>query len=260
MQKSSGVAESAPAYPISSVDNALRLLKMFGESKSVRVADARAYLGVAHSTAHRLLAMLVFHEFVVQNPRTRAYEPGPSLVDIGLHVVRRMDLRTEMRPYLEDLSSRFNETVHLAVLDGPGVRYLDGIEGTKELRVGVRTGNVMPAHCTSVGKALLAGLSDDQLRLLYPPTTRFNVRTTHSITSLPALQESLKFVREHGYALNDEEGELGVGSVAVSLSVQGHPASIAIAVPTPRLTPELRASLIPPLLEVVQSVRAAQAP
>ena len=94
-----------PAYPIASVDNALRLIRLFNDRDSLRLADACSYLGVAHSTAHRLLAMLIHHGFVQQDPQSRTYRPGPTLLEIGLAVVESSDVRTKARPMLIDSSS-----------------------------------------------------------------------------------------------------------------------------------------------------------
>ena len=105
------VEPKAPAYPISSVDNALRLLLLFREQETVRLTEACEYLNVAHSTAHRLLAMLIHHGFVRQDPRSRAYRPGPMLVEIGLAVVQKMDIRSQVRPLLQRLNRELGITL-----------------------------------------------------------------------------------------------------------------------------------------------------
>src|SRR5437899_96074 len=85
--------EKVPTYPIGSVNNALRLLLMFRDHPLIRVSEAGVALGVAPSTAHRLLAMLEYHGFVQQDEETRGYRSGPALVDIGLTAVRSIDVR-----------------------------------------------------------------------------------------------------------------------------------------------------------------------
>ncbi len=238
-------AEAAtPGYPISSVGNALRLLLLFREQQSVRLTDACAYLGVAHSTAHRLLAMLIQHGFVRQEP-SRAYCPGPMLVEIGLAVVQKMDVRMQARPFLEELAETFGETVHLTILEDRNVRYVDAIESDRALRVTARTGQVLPAHCTSAGKALLAALPPADVAALYAGT-KLEGKTTHSMRSLRALETALEAARANGFATNHEESEDGVGSVAIALvNGAGRPvAAIAVAVPENRLTPKLQASLV----------------
>ena len=75
---------------------------------------------MAQSTAHRLMAMLAYHDFVRQDPFSRAYRAGPALIDVGLSVVRAMDIRSIARPFLEELMQQVGETVHLATLEEAG--------------------------------------------------------------------------------------------------------------------------------------------
>lgn len=255
LQTGSTAVESAPNYPISSVGNALRLLLLFREQRSVRLTEACSYLGVAHSTAHRLLAMLIQYGFVRQEA-SRAYRPGPMLVEIGLAVVQKMDVRAQARPFLEALSGEFGETVHLTVLEGNMVRYLDAVESERALRVTARTGQLLPASCTSAGKALLAALKPAAVRALYGEG-ELPVQTPRSLRTLSELEAALDTVRAQGYATNHEESEDGVGSVAIALlNAADRPvAAIAIAVPVNRLNEGVRARMIAALQEVRQSFR-----
>ena len=143
------------------MNNALRLLLLFRSQPRVRLSEASEHLGVAHSTAHRLLAMLAYHGFVRQEQDSRAYVTGPALVEIGLAAVSQLDIRRHARPALERLAGSLGETVHLAVLEG-SVRALtlDAVESSRALRVAARTGAASAANCTASGKALLAELPD----------------------------------------------------------------------------------------------------
>lgn len=237
MAKANTVQAGEPSYPISSVDNALKLLLRFREQPSLRLVEASAYLGVAQSTAHRLLAMLVAHGFVRRDPRTRTYLPGPALMDIGLAVVQSLDLRQVARPVLEELASASGETAAVAVLEGEHMRYLYAAESSKALRVVARTGQTLPAHCTSIGRAVLATLSREQFDALYPSDRRLAALTSRSLTTVKELVGELERTRARGYALNREEAEDGVGSIAVPLdSILGEPpAAISLAAPITRL-------------------------
>ncbi|MDL4773149.1 MULTISPECIES: IclR family transcriptional regulator [Thermomonosporaceae] len=230
-----------PAYPISSVDNALRLLAMFGEHERVRLSDAKDYLGVAHSTAHRLLAMLAFHGFVSQEPDSRGYVAGPALVEIGLAAIANMDVRGSARPLLEELTATFGETAHLVTLEGSMVRYLDAVESPRALRVASRTGTTFAAHCTASGKALLAQLSDQRLAALFPAGELPPAQTPESINGLADLRDELALVRSRGYAVNRGESEDGVASVAVAVpaSHRAPRTAVSVSVPLSRLSDEL---------------------
>ena len=227
-----------PQYPIESVGNALRLLLMFRESPQLRLSDARDQLGVAHSTAHRLMAMLVYHGFVRQDPISRTYVAGPALVDVGLSVVRAMDIRTVARDLLESLSAATNETAHLAQLEGAHVRFLDAVESPHALRVAARTGRTLPAHATSVGKALLAELSTEQLRSLYRSEKLDPGPTSKTLKTRTELEAELDRIRRRGYATNAAESEDGVSSVGVAVvhPSRGPIAALSLAAPVGRMS------------------------
>ena len=142
-----------PQYPIESVDNALKVLLLLGERPRLRLTDVSQYLGVASSTAHRLLAMLQFRGFVRQEATSRSYVPGPTLDGLAFGVLRRLDARTRARPVLEKLNAELQETVHLGRLEGSDVHFIDSVESSRALRVGSRLGRSVPAHCTSTGEA-----------------------------------------------------------------------------------------------------------
>ncbi|WOP17425.1 IclR family transcriptional regulator [Raineyella sp. LH-20] len=226
----------APQYPIESVDNALRLLLLLSTRRSLRLTDASHYLDVASSTAHRLLAMLQYRGFVHQDPVSRAYEPGPSLDRIAFALLRRLDIREQARPTLERLNERTGETVHLGALDGTEVRFLESIESPRAVRVGSRLGRILPAHCTSTGKAMLAGLSEVQLRVLYPSEQLPQV-TSHSLATRTDLLAELAQVRARGYASSAEESEDGVCSVAAAVPNSIQPVAVNVSIPINRMTP-----------------------
>lgn len=226
-----------PKYPIESVDNVLRLLLMIAGQGQIRVSEASAELGTAVSTAHRLLAMLAHHGFVVQDADSKAYKAGHVLLRIGLSSVHNLDIRTLLHPFLEELRDETGETVHAAVLQGDQVLYIDCAESSMALRVASRVGTLVLAHCTSVGKAWLACESDDFLRGLYP-SPRLSALTPGSITSRTALMTELAQVRGAGYSRNESESEIGVGSVSSAVcDRQGKPvAGISVAAPLARMT------------------------
>lgn len=232
------------SYLIESVDNALLLLLLLRERGQVRVAEAAEYLEVARSTAHRLLAGLRHRGFVVQDTH-HVYRPGPVFGSLGLTAGR--DLRLIAYPRLRELHGEVDETVHLMVLEGNGVRFIDGIESTQALRVGTRVGVLLPAHCTSGGLVLLAELPAGELDALYP--RGLPAAPGNAISTLPELHRRLAAVRRGGYAVNQGESERGI--VAVGTCVRDSTgralAGLAVAMPAARgpasRLPELRAAV-----------------
>jgi len=226
---------SPPQYPIESVDNALKLILLLGERPEIRLTDASAHLGVASSTAHRILAMLVWRGFMRQDRASKAYLPGPALTTIAFSVFKRMDLQRLAEPILNEVSSALGETSHLGVLEGSRLRFLAVSEPDIAVRVASRLGKIMPAHATSTGKALLAELTTDQLHTLYP-NQELEPVTSHSVRSRAELEAQLEQVRQAGYAVNREESEDGVGSVAVAVpTASGLKIAINASAPIHRL-------------------------
>jgi DNA-binding IclR family transcriptional regulator len=245
-------AGRVPQYPIESVDNALKVLLLLGERDELRLTEVSEYLGVATSTAHRLLAMLQYRGFVRQDERTRSYRPGNSLTGVAFAILERYDVRGALRPQLEALNAELGETVHLGVLDDAMVRFVDAIESPKAVRVASRLGRSMPAHCTSTGKALLAQLPAAALHRLYPDEELGGL-TDKSIRGRDALERALHTVRKRGYATSHEESETGVCSVAVAFPVRRGPARVAVnaAVPISRMSAGVERNIAKTLLEAV---------
>jgi len=231
---------------------------MFREDRKVRLSEASQAIGVARSTAHRLMAMLQYHGFVSRDPRSRAYVAGPALVDVGLSVVRNMDIRRQARPYLEQLCAQTGETVHLVTLQEGNVLFLDSVEAQEPLRVASRVGMQLSAHCTSVGKALLAELPPEELRRLYK-TRKMAALTPDSVTDRSVLEAELVEVRRRGYAVNHGESEEGVCSVGVGVRDQGGQirAGLSVAAPRGRFDAKGPAMLARALLEVAQELGAS---
>lgn len=222
----------APQYPIESVDNALKILLLLGERSELRLTEVAHYLGVATSTAHRLLAMLHYRGFIRQAERGKAYVAGTALTGVAFSILQRFDVRDALRPFLERLNTELAETVHLGILDGTTVRFIDSIESPRAVRVASRLGQSMPAHCTSTGKAMLSQLSTDDLHRLYPEEELPGL-TANSIRRRSELEHEVEVARRLGYATSQEESEEGVGSVAVAFPARRTPVQMAVNVSLP---------------------------
>jgi IclR family acetate operon transcriptional repressor len=205
--------KNKPSYALTSVDNALLLLQMLRDQGGLRVSEAAEELGIARSTAHRLLSMLVYRDFAIQDDR-RTYVPGPALAANQLSGSANQQLRKALYPHLDALCERVQETVNLIVRVGTQTRFIASVESTQVLHVGDRRGTILPAHLSSGGKALLAELEPAQLEQLYRPGEPDRQLSDREWKSL--LRE-LKSVREHGYAVNREKTETGVSAVGMAV-------------------------------------------
>jgi DNA-binding IclR family transcriptional regulator len=228
---------------LDSVDNALRLLLLLRRDGVLRVTQVAEELGVAHSTAHRLLASLRHRGFVVQDAG-RAYRPGPACAELG-SAAYVLGLAPLVREHLERLNADIHETVHLVVRTGREVRFIDGVEGTQVLRVGSRTGMVLPAHRTSGGKALLAELPPAGVLLLY-----------EGDPALETLPRELATTRRRGYGLNVEESERGVVALGVAVhDAEGRAvAAVTVAAPTARFRRQDLVGVLPALRAAAEAI------
>lgn len=222
-----------PRYPLASVDHALQIVELLRIEPAMRLSDVATELGVANSTAHRLLAALAHRGFVAQQAETKLYTVGQTLIDIGRSAVLISELQPRVRPLLEALNKEFGETIHLGVREGTSVRYLDAVESAKAVRVAARTGRRLHAHWSSIGKVLLAAMSDDSVRRLYS-SEHFEPGTPNSIETLDRLLAELATTRRHGYALNSGESEEDVASVAVALHDRSGVVVAAVGCAAPR--------------------------
>jgi IclR family transcriptional regulator, acetate operon repressor len=228
--------DARPGYALGSVDNALRLIWLLYEHSELRVSEAAELLDTSRSTAYRLLSMLEQHRFAEQDPGTKVYAAGPGLLELGLTALGSLDIRAVARPAIEELVAEVEETVHLVTLQGSSVLFLDSVETRRPVRVGARVGNVMPAHCTASGKAILAQLTSEELRALYP-NSRLEQMTPRSLTGRRKLEAELEEIRARGFATNFGESEADVAAVAVSIGGQpaNRRASLTVSAPISRL-------------------------
>jgi DNA-binding IclR family transcriptional regulator len=244
------------AYAASSVDNALRTLVFLRGHQSARVTDISDHLGVARSTAHRLLTTLRGHGFVEQEPGGRRYRLGPVLLGLTRGPVDEPTLVQVAHCHLARLRDDAGETTNLLVLDGPDSRFADGAEGPHPLRVGTRTGDRVPAYGTAGGKALLSELSPEAARTRY--RRGLPALTSATLPDVDALIADLALTRARGYALNFDESVTGVHGVGVPVRDRFGTcvAAVTIAAPSIRLDLARAAELAVPLRRTAERIGA----
>jgi IclR family acetate operon transcriptional repressor len=253
----SAAGGAVPTYPIGAVDTAMRVLRLLADHKVVRAAEVSRELGVARSTAHRMLQMLQYHGMVKQDPVSRTYSAGDELIRIGLAAVRQIDIRTVAHPILEELAQVSMETMHIVERRGDQVLILDSVEPPRQLRAGPRTGMSLPAHCTSTGKVLLCELSREQIRALYPQT-RLPTSTPNSMTSRSEFEAVLAQVADRGYAVNLGESEVEIAAVAVPVRDPNGAicAALSASLPMSRVSDQAVAELVEQLKAGVRRIEA----
>jgi len=235
-----GTRRTAHDYTLSSVRSAARVLCAFTLAEpELGLSELARRLDLGKSRVHRLLATLVSERLVEQNPLTGKYRLSIKLYELGAIVSTHLDLHEAVAEYIDELRNRTGETVHVAVLDGDEVVYVERRESPNTLRLFTRIGHRNFAHCTSTGKVLLAHLPERELDRVLERTVLV-AKTPYTITDAARLRTDLERVRRRGWAENVNESELGVASRAAPVRDAGGRvvAAISVAGPLPRFTPE----------------------
>jgi DNA-binding IclR family transcriptional regulator len=226
------------ARVVPAVARALDILELFlaGE-ETYSAPEVAARLQLPRTTVHELLATLVARKYLASlGPESNRYRLGVRLFQLGSRYESGIDLARIGREVCAEVAAACDETVHLAILEGGEVVYIAKIDSTQTVRMVSAVGRRLPAHCTSVGKMLLARLPPAELDRLYPPGVGLEAMTAHSITSRPALLTALATTRRRGVAYDDRESNPDVGCVAAPVSdgAGGAVAALSISVPTTR--------------------------
>ena len=224
-------------YRIRSVERALSILQLFAAEKGeLSASEISRKLGLPQSTAFRLLVTLAASGFVEQNPENDRYRLGVGCLALGSTFLANSDLRQRSIPYLERLRDETGETVHLGILDGYDVVYLDQLPGLHPIGLmSSKVGAHAPSYCTGLGKALLAFLPEEQINAYIQKVTLVPF-TPNTITNPSELLSELSRVCEQGYSFDNEEHEQGVGCIAAPVfDHKGVVAAISIAGPAERI-------------------------
>jgi IclR family KDG regulon transcriptional repressor len=230
---------------LSSVSNALTLLDAFTADKpEPTLSELARQIGVHKSSAFRLLSTLEAHGFVEKSPAGHGYRLGWKLLELAGRLLSRYELRELAAPHMEQLAQRSGEIVHLSVLDGGEIVYLEKKGRSQPLTVSTTVGGRSPAHASAMGKVLLAGLSEEQLRRTLSGLSlrRF---TPTTITDRKQLRRELAAIRRQGYALDNEETFPGIRCVAAPLRDQGGRvvAALSVTSPTQRMSARRQAEI-----------------
>jgi DNA-binding IclR family transcriptional regulator len=238
-----------------SVIKALQVLELYSTDTTLRVIDVAQQLGVANSTAHRLLNTLREQGYVRQEGNSSRYGPGQALFRLARRFDRDRALTEAALPHLVSLRSAVNETVNFQVLAGRDTLFAASLEDTHRLRVAQRSGTRALAYLSAGGRVLLSCLDEAQIRALY--SEPLSVPHSHATYTIDDLLADLLLVRRQGYALNSGDLDRDVAAISAAVSDRdGLPvAAISIAAPATRM-PRGRALEYLPLLRAATSATA----
>ncbi|WP_234902448.1 IclR family transcriptional regulator [Agrobacterium larrymoorei] len=223
-------------------------------SEPLRFTDILQKTGQPRGSLHRQLSHLV-EEGLLEQKGDQTYVAGVRLLTFAARAWSSNDLRSVAAPHLKHLHAQTEESVHLGVLRGAEVIYLDKIDGKHAVRMHSQIGRMSPVYCTGIGKAALSLLSDEKLAATVQ-SIGFQSFTANTITDGEHLMREVSTIRRLGYACDLEEHEIGIQCIAVPVFFDRHDFTAAISVTGPayRLTRERLENWAPLLRETAAAI------
>jgi IclR family acetate operon transcriptional repressor len=227
---------------VQSIDRAFGLLEVLASAEEdLALSQLSERSGLPAGTVHRLLGSLVTHGYAAQDAVTRLYGPGPRLLEMAARATgnRRFNLNRIARPELQALTAATGETSNLLILQGSEGVYVEQATSPHLVRMFTEVGQRVPLYCTGGGKAILAAFGAEQLTQ-YLHQVELRRFTPKTIVDPAELRHELAAARRQGFALDDEEREVGVCCVAAPLFDHTGQcvAALSISGPTTRLSRE----------------------
>jgi IclR family acetate operon transcriptional repressor len=239
---------------VQSLERAFDLLERMADAGGeVGLSELSASSGLPLPTIHRLMRTLVDCGYVRQQPNRR-YALGPRLIRLGEGASRL--LGTWARPYLAEMVAATGETANMALLDGDEVVYVAQVPSRHSMRMFTEVGRRVLPHSTGVGKALLAYLPPAEVRSLLA-RTGMPAATEKTITDPDVFLAELDRIRTLGYSLDDNEQEIGVRCLAVTVPDSPTAAAISISGPAGRVTDTATDKIVPILHDIARNLSAA---
>jgi len=244
---------------VQSLSRALGILNLLAEHEGgLTLTAVTKGVALAPSTVHRLLTTLQHERFVRFNDARGTWQIGVQAFTVGSHFLRSRDLVATARPFMEELMQRSNETTNLAMSDDGEIVYLAQVESQQLMRALTKPGARVAMHCSGVGKALLSQMQEREVAriLKYRGLPRL---TDHTLTTMDALMQDLNRTRPEGYAIDDEEHELGLRCIGAPVFDENGKAMAAVSLSGPklRITETRIAELAGMVVEISQKITKA---
>lgn len=244
-------------YIIQAVDHALDLLEQFHDDvDELGVTELSKRLKLHKNNVFRLLATLESRGYIEQNKVTENYRLGLKTLELGQTFIKQMGLLRQSRPVLEWLVKECNETAYVAILKEQSIVYLDVVETDLTVRVVPRVGSRLPAYCTAAGKVQIAYMPEEEFEAFFP-ARELKSFTPNTITDRELLRKHLKDVAEQGYAIDNEELDVGVRCVGAPIRdyTRRIIGAVSLSGPSMRFTDErMEKELIPLVKQAAEEI------
>ena len=200
---------------IRSFAKGMKALELLSDNEFLTVAQLAKLMNINRASSHRFLSTLKELGYADKDNSSRYYLTF-KVIELGMKVLDRFEIRKIAHPFLQELSNKFNETINLGYFNGEEVLTIDKIDSTEILRMDAGIGGGEPAYCTSLGKVILAFLPERQLEK-YLQETELIPFTPNTVISKDRLLGELRNIKENGYAIDDEELSIGLRCVGAPL-------------------------------------------
>jgi len=215
---------------VSSVRRALSIIEILANApKGLGASVVSRKIHAPKSTAHTILLTLERAGFLQRDARNGRYSLGPKFFTLGDRLLAATEPREKARPFLMELVDNTELTAHLAILDADQIVYVEKMDSPGMVKMNTWVGRRIDAHCTALGKAMLAHLEPDHFNELFRGAV-LSRRTRRTIDSKEALKRDIQKIRARGYAIDDEECGIGVRCVASPVFDRSGTAVAAIGV------------------------------
>jgi len=252
--------KSSKAEMVESLARGIRLMECFSVRRpSLSLTEIAEEMGIPKPSAYRLAATLVSTGCLQYDPDTKRYRLGIKTLEFGHACLAGLGFPDAAQPILEELVHRTRESASMAILDGDEIVYVARVASRRVMSVNLSVGARLPAHCTSMGRILLAGLDEDEFRR-WLDRAELTAYTQFTITDKQKLAERVRLAREQGYTVTSQELEMGLTSAAAPVrDAHGKVvAAINVSTFTSRYTDvELSEKVVPTLVEAAQTISSA---
>lgn len=245
--------------PVQSAGKIFQLMETLAMEGPCGLLELSNILQINKSTVHRLLNSLIYMGYVKQDEETLKYHMTLKITNISGMVLKQMDILSISRPYLEALKEQTEETVHLVKRVENNITYIQKLDPVnimgRSIQMASFIGMVSPLYCTAVGKAIMSSLSEKEVRSIWEHSN-VEPKTQYTLLHIEQLLDELAQVRKTGYALDNEENEIGVRCIASCIRDYTGKAEYAISISAPisRMSDDRILTLAPLIKEVTNKL------
>jgi DNA-binding IclR family transcriptional regulator len=242
-------------YNVRSIERAIQILDCFdNRNPTWGLTELAEEVGLHKATAHRIMTTLLNYNYLEKTRDGLKYKLGARLASLGCSVIHRLDIRNIALPHMENLVHQYSEACDLSVFDGRDIFYLEVIQSNHALTIAASPGMRLPAHCTASGKVFLSHLSEEALNTFLEQPLR--QMTSNTITDPEILRENLRQIKEKGFAVDEEEMEIGIKAISAPIfDLEGEVlATISIPAPSGRIPDEKISEIASALKETSRKI------